>query len=779
MVAARVAAVLVVLFFVGVEVAVSVSDYDVALLQQRPEPSLRLEDRHGQLLAERVNARGQRHRWVPLAEISPTVIAATIAVEDSRFYDHVGVDWRGVGRAAVDAVRAGAIVSGASTITMQLVRSVQPHPYRGLAPKMVELVRALRMERAVDKRVILEQYLNRVPYGAGTIGIEAASWRYFGKPNKALTQSEATLLAGLPQAPSLYNPLRHYERALGRRFQVLRRMLEEGVIDGATFTALWRDRPELTPTGNPGQAPHATDTLVGRGVGGAVATTLDGPLQRSLEAIVADRSRDLATLGAPHAAVVVLDNRQCDVVAMVGSPDYRSAQAGAVNGALAKRQPGSTLKPFVFALAFQDGAHEGTVVADVPTRYVAPGGVLFSPRNFDRTYSGPVPMGEALARSLNVPAIVTAQDVGLKRFYRLLKRLGFESLTKPADHYGLGLSLGNGEVRLLELAQGYAALARYGRGCRARLTSEDPVVTSLDIAPTAAARITQVLADDGLRAQAFGAGSALMLDVPVAMKTGTSANWRDSWAVGYTRDHTVAVWVGDFASDPTQQLTGATGAGPLFRQAMELVLGQFGTPRPLVEPAVEAQLGQHEVCALSGAPASHHCPHRRWVRTGAAHEHRQGGAETCDWHRPIRVERTSGLLAGPACNDADAVTTVATYLPSEYAEWQALDGRPGPPTQYSARCPGDGSVADAVRVTWPQASDVFVLDPTSSSHRQSLLLRAAVEPRVAAATWMVDGRAVGTVAWPYEMVWQLRPGRHQVQLVAGQRRSPAVTFEVR
>ncbi len=772
---ARIVAALVVLFVVGLEIAVSLGDYDLALLDDRPDPSLTIEDRGGELLAERVNADGMRHRWVSIDDVSPAVVQATIAVEDARFWDHQGVDWRGAARAARDSLWAGRVVSGASTLTMQLARLLEPHPRKSVVGKMVEVVAALRMERAVSKRVILEQYLNRAPYGAGTIGIEAASWRYFSKPSKALTTSEATLLAGLPQSPSRYNPLLRYQRAVKRRATVLRRMAEEGMLDAASLEALWRQPPPMVAQHNPARATHLIDRLAARGDQGLTRATLDGQLQQTLEAVVADRAADLRRAGAPHAAVVVLDNATCGVLAMVGSPDYWAPGSGAVNGAMARRQPGSTLKPFVYALAFEDGDHAGTVIPDVPTRYGAPGGVLYSPRNYDRSYSGPVAMGEALVRSLNVPAMVAAERVGLTRLYQHLRSLGFESLDKSPEHYGLGLSLGNGEVRLLEVAQAYATLARAGRGCRARFTSSDPERAALVIAPTAAARITYVLSDDKARSRAFGLDGALLASVPVAVKTGTSANWRDSWAVGFTGDHTVAVWVGDFANTSTQQLTGATGAGPVFRQVLEAVVERFGPPRPIVDPTIEARLGHAEVCALSGMPASDHCPHRRHVRTGGATR----ADHACDWHRPVRLERRSKLLAGPACGGQDVVTRVETYLPREYAEWQALTGQPAPPTRYAPRCPGDGSVADALRVTWPRGADVFVVDPVNPPERQSLLLRAAVEPRVAKATWWVDGAAVGTVEWPYTMVWPLSKGRHEVQLVAGMRRSPPVRFEVR
>lgn len=805
--AARIGAVLVVLFFVGLEVVVSWGNYDVSLLGDRPGSSLVVEGRDGVLLSERVNERGERHRWTALADISPWVVEGTVAVEDARFFEHDGVDWRAVGRAARGNIRAGRLVSGASTITMQLTRLIQPRVRRSWAGKLLEVVRALRLERVTAKTEILEQYLNRAPYGAGAIGIEAASWRYFGRPSKQLTMSQASLLIGLPGAPSKFNPLRHYERAMARRAVVLRRLFETGKITAGAYIAAQAERPVLRPLSNPNKAPHLADLLSDREVNRDAeakqpwplppATTtvhrsfVDPTLQADVAALVADQVKDLALFGAPHAAAVVVDNARCEVVTLVGSPGYRTA-LGAVNGATALRQPGSTLKPFVYALAFERGANEATIVADVPTRYRSPNGTLHSPRNYDRTYAGPVPMGRALAASLNVPAIVTAQREGLGRLHRTLKALGFDSLDKPSEHYGLGLALGNGEVRLTELAQGYAALARAGRACRLRITSTDPVVDQPVFRPETAARITSILADENLRGEAFGIRGALMLQEAVALKTGTSANWRDSWVVGYTGDHTVAVWVGDFANRTTAQLTGLTGAGPLFRRIAERVIQ--GVPkavrRPLIEPAISGRLRVKQVCALSGQAPGPACPHRVTAAVDPFHDnqHRSGGHDAgigeCQWHRRVRVHRPTGLLAGPTCRPEDTDEVSAAYLPATYAEWQASYDRPTAPTHYAEACPapGEGGLTakgGGVAVSWPMPNDTFVMDPLRKGDSQTLRFRVAVAADAGRATWWVNGERVAEVGWPYELVWPLKKGKHVVQVAAGGVRSAAVRFSVK
>ncbi len=766
------------------ELAVLAGDYDVAALERPPE-SVLLTDLQGRPLRELVTADGFRLRWAPLPELSDWVAQATIAVEDARFYDHAGVDWLGVARAVVDGVRAGELVSGASTLTMQLVRLLEGHP-RNLRGKWAQAIDARRLEKRVDKATILEQYLNRAPYGAGAIGVEAASYRYFGKPSQHLSLAEAALIAGLPQAPSALNPFKNPDGARRRQRHVLWRLHETGRIDEATYRRALTEPLQLASAdGLALAALHFTEHVRG-GLdrAGEVRTSLDGDLQRVVERLTAEHVARLAPEGVRQAAVVVLDNQTCQVRAMVGSTDYWRAPDGAVNGALARRQPGSTLKPFTYALALEAGLTPATVLADVPTWYGTARGDLFRPRNYAGDFRGPVLFGEALARSLNIPAVRLAERVGEQRLLALLRRAGFHSLDRPARWYGLGLTLGNGEVTLLELASAYATLARGGVTC--------PPQTRADAAPPAGERVltaeaawlvTEALSDEALRVAAFGAGNPLVFGFPVAVKTGTSGNFRDTWTVGYTPEVTVAVWAGDFSGRPMNPIAGATGAGPLFakvlthltqRQAVRRVPAAFRPPETL---------RRIEVCAASGHRPGEHCPHRR-------HVHVPGDrmpTETCGWHRPLAVHRADGLLAGPGCPEAQVERRVALTLPPEFRQWEALEGRTPPPTAYSPRCPAEGLPADLaqaprperLRVTWPRPGEVFVLDPAQPAATQSLRLAAEVDPPAEAVTWLVNGRPVGDASWPFVTRWPLAPGHHEVQVAVGDRRSAPVAIEVR
>lgn len=738
-----------------------------------PPQSLRMLDRRGELLRESVNDEGERSRWVPLAEVSPLLLEATLAAEDARFHEHPGVDARSVVRAIVQDVKARHVVSGASTITMQLARRLEPHS-RSLGGKLKEMVDARRIEQTLTKAEILEQYVNRVPYGAGAIGIEAASQRYFGKPAAHLSLAEAAMLAGLPKGPTGLNPLRNPTRAKGRQQYVLDRLLASGRAR-PDDVARARQEPLAWASPQPPSAMHFTEWVRRRGATGDVVTTLDAELQREVEQMVREHVATLSAQGVTNAAVVVLDNERCEVLAMVGSADFWDPRNGSVNGALAKRQPGSTLKPFTYALAYEQGHGPNSVAADVETQYGEVGGALFQPQNFSRDFSGPVLFHEALGRSLNVPAIRVAALFGANELLDRLHAAGFASLDQPASHYGLGLTLGNGEVTPLELAQGYAMFARGGERCTARPTPRNDAKPGEQVfSAETAFLITASLSDETTRLRAFGPGNALMLPFPLAVKTGTSTNWRDNWAVGYTRQYTVAVWAGDFENRPLDQLAGASGAGPLFHRVMTRVALRGGQPKPVPFEPPESVV-ETSVCATSGQRATAGCPERRRLFVPVS----QLPAHDCEHHRKLRIDARNGLLAGATCPAQFVTERAFEVLPPQYAAWQAEHSRRAPPSSYSPLCPEKGPAAGSVVVTWPRRGEVFVIEPGYARETQSLALTAESDVPHANVRWLVDGVEVANAPPAKKPLWALAPGIHRVQAEVRGRRSEPVTFEVR
>jgi len=741
--------------------------------------SRRLVDRNGAFLRESVNGDGARAEWASLAEISPLVVDAVLATEDARFYEHGGVDWRGVVRAAADSLAARRVVSGASTVTMQLSRLLHAHR-RTVAGKLAQIVGAWRLERALSKEDILEEYLNRAPFGAGTVGVEAASRRYFAKPSLHLSLAEAALLAGLLQSPGALNPLRHEVSAKRRQHHVLVRMVETGRITDAERERAGRQPLHFAEAPPAPVAMHFTDYVLGQHPpAGKVQTTLDLGLERRVERLLREHVRSLALGGLTNAAVVVLDNRDCTILAMAGSTDYWDRESGSVNGALARRQPGSTLKPFTYASSFEGALTPASVLADVETAYVGAEGTLFMPRNYSQRFSGPVLLADALGRSLNVPAVRVANIVGPEKLLERLRAAGFHSLDQPAEHYGLGLTLGNGEVTLLELAQGYAMFARGGLSCTAHGFHGSFVPTPRRVfSEQASYLITHILSDEELRRRAFGASNPLMLGFPMAVKTGTSTNWRDSWVVGYTETYTVAVWAGDFEGRPMNQLSGAVGAGPLFYGVARLMAESTEAssrphlpPRP---PGIEEVI----ICPLSGMVPGEHCPHRRSVTVEAG----KAPLTRCNWHRSLRLDRRNGLLASRRCPRKDVTKRVFEILPARFTAWAADQGREPPPQRFSPYCPETGTIAEALIITEPRADTVFLIEPGYERDTQSLRLEAEVDPPVAQVQWIVttgESAEVAVASWPYAATWRLERGRHRVEVVAGERRSDPVYFEVR
>lgn len=748
---------------------------DPSILDRRPA-SWRLEDRRGNLLREAVGHGGVRVHWTALEDISPKVIDATLAIEDSRFHTHRGVAWRSVFRASAQNLRAGRVVSGASTITMQLARLLYKHP-RNLEGKLGQMRDAIRLERSTDKDTLLEQYLNRAPYGAGTMGIEAASQRYFGKPSLHLSLAEAALLSGLPQAPTAHNPYRNRASAKDRQLRVLDRMLTTGRIDEAEHRMAVDEPLVFMPAGHDAPtAMHFTELVLSMAPPpGTVKTTLDRDLQRPIERMVREHVATHRFGGMTQAAAVVLDNETCDVLAMVGSADYWAAPDGSVNGATALRQPGSTLKPFTYAMAFEADFHPASPVADIETRYLDADGLLMHPRNYSERFSGPVMMREALGRSLNVPAVRTANAVGIESILERLRAAGLTSLSDDVSHYGLGLTLGNGEVTPLQLAQAYATFARGGQTCAPRLTDRaSPGPGTRIFSEEVSFLITDILSDEPLRARAFGPNNPLMFGYPVAVKTGTSTNFRDSWTVGYTDRYTVAVWAGDFSGQPMRRISGAVGAGPLFHQIVRHLVHRGAAAQPPVLPQPPDTIVAVEVCPLSGAAPGPHCPHQHTVLM----EQEDADLEPCAWHTAIAIDVRNGLRASDRCPAKHTARRIFETLPSTYAQWQEEHGRAAPPQRYSPLCPMDGVTADAVVLTHPHSGDTFLLEPGYDRTTQSVQLSAEVDPPVPSISFVIDGAIVAEAAWPYEASWTMVPGTHTLEVVSGDQRSAPVTFTV-
>jgi len=657
-----------------------------------PPPAVELMDRNGEPL--RLTRDGDRpfQQCAFLSEIPQALVSATLAAEDSRFWNHHGVDWRADLRAAWQLIWNRRIISGASTITQQLIKSSAPRP-RTFKVKIIETVEALRLEQVWDKQRILTEYLNRVDYGNYNRGCSAAAQFYFAKPLRDLDTAECALLAGLPQSPSRLNPRTHFARAVHRQAWILTRMRENGWLTGDEFQRASRESLRLDRGNRAFEAPHFVDLLLEQGEVTAgnpsVHTTLDLRLNRFAGQTL---RRQLDLLQAEHAgegAIVVIENQTGNVLALVGSRDYFSAQSGQVDGAWAPRSTGSALKPFLYWLAFERGATPASVVADVPTDFTTSTG-LFSPVNYDRHCNGPVRYRVALANSLNISAVKVLDSLGgAAPLLELLRRCHLSSLTHADDHYGLGLAIGNGEARLLELANAYACLARLGvcRPYRLLPSSRSQNAGERVGDADAAYLVADILNDNDARASAFGTESSLRFDFPVACKTGTSSNFRDNWAFGYTPEFTVGVWVGNFDGSPMRHISGVTGAAPILHELFNYLHEQYGTswyvrPKDIIERGIDP---------LTGKLSS---------RGDAISE-------------KFMALALPPVLAGGDYDDAGRVR-----LGPEYREWFA-----GGDNWLAGRAVVRDS-ASSLRITFPLPGTVLFLDSDLPEHGRRLYLRA-------------------------------------------------------
>jgi penicillin-binding protein 1C len=746
-----------------------------ALSSVEKRSSVLVLDRHARLLREVHVGDGSADNAVKLSQLSRWVVPALLAAEDARFFEHPGVDPLAVTRALSQLVVERRVVSGASTLTQQLARNVERRP-RTVAGKLREMALALRIEASLSKSQILEQYLSRIEFGPNLIGIDAASRRYFRKPAAALDVSEAAALVSLARGPSLYDPTRRPQLLERRRLRVLSRMAALGLLTPEQLS-----RAELTPIrlAEPevaSGAEHVSFALAERYAAEPgertrwLRTTLSAELQREAEQMAQAALPALAAHGGNAISLVVLDNATSDVLAYVGSPGYFDVdKLGANDGVVARRQPGSALKPFVYAAALQElGYGAATLLPDLPREFRMPGG-SFAPRNYDQRFRGPVLLRQALGSSLNIPALMIAEQLGPGRLLRVLHDFGFSSLDRAAEHYGIGLALGDGEVTLLEAATAYAALARGGELLPARLVLERSTGALAPVAPRrvlrrdVAALVTDMLSDDAARAAGFGRDSVLNLPFAVAAKTGTSKGFRDNWALGYTREITVGVWVGNFDGTPLRDASGITVAAPVFHDLM-LAAMRGRSPAPLFDADALAHV---EVCALSGklpGPACHVRRRESFVRGGEPFD-------GCAMHVVAHVD-SAGREQAARCGGEQRVLE---RYPAEYVPWAKQAGRPLAGGHVSASCPPEPPPASEPHVTSPAPGQTFAIDP-DGPERQEILLGASANST--SVRFIIDGRATTELGAPFRLPWRLTPGMHRVQVEANGVLSAPVTFHV-
>ncbi len=664
-------------------------------------------DRHGTPLSVTFQNDWNLHHLVSLHDIPDLLQSAFLLAEDKRFYRHAGVDWHARVHALWQNLRAGRVVRGASTISEQVVRMLHPRP-RTLWSRWLETFEAIQLEQRFHKMDILTFYLNQVPYARQRRGVVQAARTYFDRDLDTLSPKEMLALAVLVRAPSRLDPVRDAERVEPAIRHLGKRMQDANMLAPSEYRELYANPLQLQPPTLPVRASHfvryVTMLPPMHGQRSVVHTTLDATLQAHAQALLDRRLKDLHDQHVTHAALLIVDHHRNGILAWVNAGD------SAIDAVITPRQPGSTLKPFLYALALQKGWTAATLIDDAPLAQ-AVGVGLHAYHNYSRTHYGALRLREALGNSLNIPAIRTIAFIGVQPFINHLHHLGFQSLSQHPNHYGDGLALGNGEVTLYELVQAYATLARHGvhRPLRHGLDLERHVTSARRIYnPEVSTLIAHILADPQARQREFGRGTLLHFSVATAVKTGTSTDYRDAWAIGFSHHHTVGIWMGNLTQRPTHGMTGSTGPALVLR-AIFAELHRHTPTQPLF---LSSNLQSVTICQLSGQRATPLCPTMpEWFLPHTA------PMQTCPLHQP------------------DATARVQPSHPQ--SRFQLLQPTPGLQ---------------------------LALDPRLSDAREAFPFRLLKKIKPIRTEWLVDGQQVGmTQAAERQFLWPLARGRHTAQ----------------
>ena len=742
--------------------------------------STAVEDRHGRLLRLALAADDRYRLRVPLAQIAPSAIAATLAYEDRYFRLHPGVNPVALLRAAWSTYVTAERPVGGSTISMQLARLRFALDTRTLCGKLVQMARAIQLERHYSKDEILEAYLNLAPYGGNIEGIGTAALVYFDKPAAALSPEEALALAVIPQNPAKRNPRTRegYDRmqaARARLFEVWKRRRDVDAESEARFALPLSVR---TSRELPFFAPHFSQALLEdrRGPGGLLTTTLDLSVQQSVERQVAFHVERHAPLGIDNAAALLVDHRSMEIRAAVGSADFFDERiAGQVDGTRARRSPGSTLKPFVYGLAIDAGLiHPMSLLKDAPKRFAE-----YTPENFDRGFMGPVSAQDALIYSRNVPAIEMLARVGHDNFHRLLVDAGVEGL-RPADHYGLAMILGGNELTMEELVRLYAMLANGGRLQRLEAVRGDaPRDGGSDrwlLSPEASFLVLDMLRNNPRPDSLPIVDTRVDAGISIPWKTGTSYAYRDAWAVGIVGPYVLAVWVGNFDGSGNPAFVGRQAAAPLFFSIADELSARLPVRSHRTGPPPHLNLRRIATCAGTGDLPGRHCPQTvdSWFIPGVS------PIKVSDVHRAVRVDRQTGERA---CS-YDPQTTreeVFEFWPSDIQRVFRNAGiaiRRPPPWAAGCALRLRATTGTAPQITSPSSRLTYHVR-LGSVDDERLPLTATTDAGVRSLYWFVGDRFIARVDRDEPLLWTPEVGRHDVVAVDDLGRSASTTLTVR
>lgn len=723
--------------------------------------------REGRLLTAYTSNDHFWRRSVALDQISPKLLSSVIATEDRHFFVHPGVNPVSLMKATVANVRAGRIVRGGSTITMQIARMIEPKA-RTVTNKLFEVFRAFQLEIRFSKSELLEIYFNLAPYGGNIEGVGAATHFYFDKEPSQLTWSEAALLTAIPGSPERFRPDKFLERGRKRSEGILKRLYLSEVITSAEYEAALTEEIPSQRLAIPRRAPHLSESLRSAYPDSSqLHSTIRYEVQETCERLAKAYHRKYSAKGIHNLAIVVIDNDRSEMIAQVGSPDFDdSRHSGQVDATNAQRSPGSALKPFVFGLAFDLGIlSPEMMVADIPINYSG-----YRPVNYDETYRGVISVREALIHSLNIPAVNAASHVGLQNLHNVLRRGGLTTLDRPYYDYGLPLVLGACEVRLTELANLYAALARDGiyRPARTLVGTNDRKEVRL-FSPEACYLLSDILVDLQ-RPDLPDSWRASVGSFPIAWKTGTSYGRRDAWTIGFTPEYTVGVWAGNCSGEGSIDLVGASVAAPIMFNVMTQIV--ISPRRPRFQ--APSGIGERQVCGASGQPAGRFCEEtiNEMFLIG-----KSPGA-TCSVHRPILVDRTTGMRLRANCTSSrEYDRKVVEIWPPRVATWLVNNGTGNPLPPYDAGCL---SVTDGRKpsIISPEDGSVFVFVDDLPAEYQKIRLQASIASGDGTVHWFLDGMHFAAARAGEVTFYTPNKGKHSLLCVDDAGGSTSASFEV-
>ena len=737
-----------------------------------PTSSL-IEDCNGELLGARIAADGQ-WRFPECKNVPEKFAKAIIAFEDKRFFSHQGVDGIAIGRALVQNIKQKRVSEGGSTITMQVIRLMRQRKKRTLKEKVIEAYLAIRLETSYTKNEILSLYASHAPFGSNVVGIDAASWRYFGRDADELSWAEAATLAVLPNSPALIHPGRNRDALLRKRNALLDDMVRQGIIDEETCELGKSETLPEKPLPLPMHAPHLLDKIAVKQSGKRVSTTLMLALQERVNNVVNRYNQDFKANKINNIAVLVLDVETGKTLAYVGNAfdPNDEINGSSVDIVTAPRSTGSILKPFLYAAMLDEGELlPNTLVTDIPL-YVAG----FSPNNYNKTFDGAVPAHQALERSLNVPSVRMLHDYNIEKFYALLKKMGMTTLKHPAMHYGLSLILGGAEGTLWDLTGIYANMSRtvnhymkyYGEynlhdwhrayylqseedNYKKKRLSNVPVIGAAALWQTINA-LAEVNRPEEESAWKFFSSSR-----KVAWKTGTSYGNRDAWAIGVTPDYAVGVWVGNASGEGRPLLTGVGYAAPVLFDVFNLLPNAH---RWYDQPYDEMSLAP--ICRKSGHIATDLCTEvdSMWiVNKGLA-------TETCPYHIMVHLSKDLKYRVSSDCYPVDEMVHKSWFVLPPAQEWyyksRNADYRTLPPIHPNCLHTENRKIMELI---YPTNNITIVLPRQLDGNEGVVVFQAAHRRAGASVFWHIDGEYAGTTTGTHRLPCAPLPGKHTLTLV--------------